>query len=47
MYLLPVTMADLVLGTAWLATVGPHISDYNKLTLKFYLDNQFKTLHSE
>ncbi|WVZ06506.1 hypothetical protein V8G54_019852 [Vigna mungo] len=46
-YLLPVTRADLVLGAAWLATLGPHISDYSTLTLKFYLSNQFVTLHGE
>nr|KYP42428.1 hypothetical protein KK1_036174 [Cajanus cajan] len=39
--------ADLVLGAAWLATLGPHISDYSNLTLKFYLGNQFVTLHGE
>jgi len=46
-YLLPITGADLVLGAAWLATLGPHISDYNTLTLKFYLDNKFVTFHGE
>ncbi|XP_014499211.1 uncharacterized protein LOC106760262 [Vigna radiata var. radiata] len=46
-YLLPVTGADLVLGIAWLATLGPHISDYSTLTLKFYLGNHFVTLHGE
>nr|KYP44122.1 Retrotransposable element Tf2 [Cajanus cajan] len=46
-YLLPVTGADLVLGAAWLATLGPHISDYSNLTLKFYLGNQFVTLHGK
>ena len=46
-YLLPVTGEDLVLGAAWLAIVGPHISDYSKLTLKFYLNNHFITLYGE
>ena len=46
-YLLLVTGADLVLGAAWLVTLSPHISDYNTLTLKFYLDKQFVTLHGE
>ena len=46
-YLLPVSGADLVLGAAWLATIVPHLSDYSTLTLKFYLGNQFITLHGE
>jgi len=47
MYLLPVSGADFVLGAAWLATLGPHIFDYSNLTLKFYLGDQFITLHGE
>jgi len=46
-YLLPVSGADLVLGAAWLATLGAHISDYSKLVLKFCLGNQFVTLQGE
>jgi len=46
-YLLPVSGADLVLGAAWLATLGPHVSDYSALTLKFYLEGEFITLHGE
>jgi len=46
-YLLPISSIDLVLGVAWLAILGPHISDYSKLTLKFYLGNQFVTLNDE
>jgi len=46
-YLLPISGADLVLGAAWLATLGPHISHYSKLTLKFYKGNQFVTLHGD
>ena len=46
-YLLPISGADLVLGAAWLATIGLHLSDYSTLTLKFYLGNQFITLHGE
>nr|KYP37665.1 Transposon Ty3-I Gag-Pol polyprotein [Cajanus cajan] len=46
-YLLPVSGADLVLGASWLATLGPHISDYSALTLKFYLNGEFITLHGD
>ena len=46
-YLLSIIGVDLVLGAAWLATVGLYISDYSSLNLKFYLNNQFITLHGE
>jgi len=47
MYLFLITEANLVIRAAWLATVGPHFFYYSKLTLKFYLNNQFITLHGE
>ncbi|KAI5441763.1 hypothetical protein KIW84_010996 [Lathyrus oleraceus] len=46
-YLLPITGADLVLGAPWLKTLGPHIADYNALSIKFYVDNTFVTLYGE
>ena len=46
-YLLPIAGVDLVLGATWLATLGPHVSDYSQLTLKFYKDNQFVTLRGD
>ncbi|XP_020206869.1 uncharacterized protein LOC109791920 [Cajanus cajan] len=46
-YLLPVAGADLVLGAAWLATLGPHVADYSALAFKFLLDGKFITLYGE
>nr|KYP74492.1 Retrotransposable element Tf2 [Cajanus cajan] len=46
-YLLSVSGADLVLGAAWLATLGPHIADYSSLTIKFYKDKKLVTLRGE
>ncbi|MCI10290.1 hypothetical protein A2U01_0031383, partial [Trifolium medium] len=46
-YLLPVAGADLILGSSWLATLGPHIADYAALTLKFYQNGQFIQLQGE
>ena len=46
-YLLPVAGADVVLGASWLSTLGPHISDYSKLTLKFFSNNHFITLQGD
>ncbi|GAU45358.1 hypothetical protein TSUD_239070 [Trifolium subterraneum] len=46
-YLLPVAGADLILGSSWLATLGPHIADYANLTLKFYQLGKFITLQGD
>lgn len=46
-YLLSFTGADLVLGAPWLKTLGPHIADYDVLSIKFYLHNSFITLHGD
>lgn len=39
--LLPIAGADLVLGASRLATMGPPITDYSSLLIKFYLNNHF------
>lgn len=46
-YLLPLVGADIVLGIAWLATLGLRVIDYSNSTMKFYLNSQFVTLHDE
>lgn len=46
-YLLPVSGADLVLGSSWLATLGPHIVDYATSTLKFFQHGKFVVLQGE
>ncbi|GJY36047.1 ty3-gypsy retrotransposon protein, partial [Tanacetum coccineum] len=43
-YVLPISGADIILGVAWLATLGPHLADYSSVTIKFYLDDKFITL---
>ncbi|GJZ12837.1 ty3-gypsy retrotransposon protein [Tanacetum coccineum] len=43
-YALPFTGADIILGAAWLSTLGSHIADYPTYTIKFYTTNQFITL---
>ena len=43
-YVLPIAGSDVILGAAWLATLGPHVADYNTSVIKFYLDGQFITL---
>ena len=44
-YLLRIAGAEITLGAAWLATLGPHIVDYRALSFQFYHENQFITLH--
>ena len=46
-FLLPVAGADIILGSSWLATLGPHVADYAALTLKFIYNGKFVTLQGE
>lgn len=46
-YLLQISGADVILGSSWLATLGPHVADYAALTLKFFQHGQFITLQGE
>ena len=43
-FLLPVAGADIILGSSWLATLGPHVADYAALTLKIFYKGKFVTL---
>lgn len=47
MYLLPIGGAYLILGDAWLATIGLHLVDYKSLQIKFYHQGQFVTLQGD
>jgi len=46
-FLLPVSGADLIIGTNWLSTVGPHIHDYRDLNIKFHYKGQQVTLQGD
>lgn len=46
-YLLPIAGAELILGAAWLATLGPHMVDYQSKSIQFYCNQAFITLHGE
>jgi len=46
-FLLPVVGADIILGSSWLATLGPHVADYAALTLKFFNKGKFMALQGE
>ncbi|PNY17392.1 Ty3/gypsy retrotransposon protein [Trifolium pratense] len=40
LFVLPISGAELVLGVQWLKTLGPVITDYEKLTMSFYKEGQ-------
>lgn len=40
-YLLPVAGADLILGSTWLATLGPQVADYSQSVLKCFQQGIF------
>ena len=42
-YLLPVAGTYLILGTTWLATLGPHVANYADMTIKFIHHGKFVT----
>ncbi|WVY97999.1 hypothetical protein V8G54_030150 [Vigna mungo] len=41
LYVLPISGADVVLGIQWLKELGPIITDYSQLTMKFMKDGKF------
>ena len=46
-HILPNCGADVVLGVQWLKTLGPILTDYNTLTMKFILSGQVVELHGD
>lgn len=46
-YLLQISGADVILGSKWLATLGPHVAYYSALSLKFFQNGHFITLQGE
>ncbi|XP_039140565.1 uncharacterized protein LOC120277791 [Dioscorea cayenensis subsp. rotundata] len=46
-FVLAIEGADLILGTSWLAKLGPHVVDYDKKVIQFYHNNQFMILKGE
>jgi len=46
-HVLPICGADLVLGVQWLKTLGPVLTDYTTLTMKFMAAGHLVELHGE
>ncbi|XP_054820707.1 uncharacterized protein LOC129319639 [Prosopis cineraria] len=46
-YVLEIAGSDIVIGSDWLATLGPHVADYSNATIKFLAHNNFVTLKGQ
>lgn len=46
-FLSPIAGSEIILGGSWLATLGAHMVDYSTLSIQFYHNGQFITLHGE
>ena len=46
-HVLPICGADLVLGVQWLKTLGPVLTNYTTLTMKFMVAGHLVELHGE
>ena len=46
-YVLPITVAELVLGSRWLATLDTHLVNYKERFLTFYINGKLITLHGK
>ena len=47
MYVLPIAGANLVLGVQWLKSLGPVLTDYNSMLIKFFHEGQLVELHGD
>lgn len=46
-HILPLCGADVILGVEWLKTLGPVLTDYTSLTMKFITDGKLIELHGD
>eukprot|EP00256_Glycine_max_P065521 XP_025980116.1 uncharacterized protein K02A2.6-like [Glycine max] len=47
MYVLPIVGANLVLGVQWLKSLGPVLTNYNSMLMKFFHEGQLVELHGD
>ena len=47
LYVMPLSGADVVLGVQWLKTLGPILTDYDNLTMKFISDGKLITINAD
>lgn len=47
LYVLPISSANIVLGVQWLKSLGPVLTNYNMLVMKFFYDGNLVTLQGD
>lgn len=47
LYVLPIAGANIVLGVQWLKTLGPVLTDYSLMTMKFFYDQRLIELRGD
>ena len=47
LYVLPIVGANIVLGVQWLKTLGPVLTDYSLMTMKFFYDQRLIELRDD
>jgi len=47
LYVLPISGANIILGVQWLRTLEPVLTDYAKLSMQFFYDDQLVTLQGD
>lgn len=47
LYVLPIAGANIVLGVQWLKTLGPMLTDYGTMTIKFFYGGQLIELQGD
>lgn len=47
MYVFPIAGAELIMGSTWLATLGPHMVDYKARSIQFHTDMKFIKLQGD
>lgn len=47
LYVLPIVGADIVFGVQWLKSLGPVLTDYNTMCMKFFYGGQLVELQGD
>ena len=47
LYVLPIAGTNIILGVQWLKLLGPVLTNYSTMSMKFFYDGQFIELHGD